>query len=235
MHPTPPAVSAIRTARLAGVLHVVTLPLGYFSLVYVPRMLAQGAATSTPTTAEWLLRAGVVADIVGQLFFATAVLLLFDLLRPIGPRLARLMLMFALLGVPVACLDEVPQLAAAQTLSSSAALATVTSSAGDQVRALLILRTNGLQIAEIFWGLWLLPLAVLVFRSGFLPRLLAPLLATAAIAYLLDWTVGLLRPDITLPVHALFSLEITLPLWLLLRGVNRQQWEARVGAFKPPH
>jgi len=233
MRPTPPVVTASRTARLAGALHLATLPLGYFSLVYVPHVMGEGAAT-TRAAGDSLLRAGVAADIAGQVLFAAAALCLFDLLRSSGQRLAALMLMLALLCVPIACLAEVPQLAAAQLLGGAVNPSLGASTMSDEVRALLSLRMNGLQIAEVFWGLWLLPLAVLVYRSGFLPRFLSPLLVTAGIAYLVDWAVGLLRPTITLPIHHLFSLEITLPLWLLLRGINRAEWEERSGAPRTP-
>jgi Domain of unknown function (DUF4386) len=229
---TPPALSVNLTARLAGAIHLATLPLGYFGLVYAPRVLAQGVeAGLSASTAAWFLRAGTVSDVVGQVLFAIAVLLLFDVFRPFGRRLAASMLMLALLGVPIACLAEVQQVAAAESLRGAAHAALLTATERDQVSTFLAVRGNGLQIAELFWGLWLLPLSALVYRSGIVPRLIAPLLGIAAMAYLADWSFGLLRPDLTLPVHYLFSLELSLPLWLVIRGVDRQRWAEGVGSL----
>jgi len=41
------------------------------------------------------------------------------------------------------------------------------------------IRESGIRLTQIFCGIRLLPLGVLVFRSGFLPRVLGILLAIA--------------------------------------------------------
>lgn len=147
-----------------------------------------------------LLRLGLVSNIVGQVLFAFAVLFLFELLRPINRRQATSMLLLAQVGIPMACLNEVSLLAAAQTLAPK--------------------------------GLWLIPLAILVSRSGFIPRLIALLLCVAAVAYLPDWTLGLIQPELALPFQHLFTFELSLPLWLTVRGINLQRWSARMEALQ---
>lgn len=218
--------SAVRTARLAGILHLATLPVGYFSLVHVPRVLADGLNVAPPVQIARLLRLGVASDIAGQVLFACAVLLLHELLKPAQHRLANLMLLFALVGVPMACLSEVPQLAAANGLLSG--------TPGEIVTRLLDLRNQGLQLTELFWGLWLLPAALLFYRSRLIPRLIPALIGVAGVAYLIDWSLALSWPELNLPLHHLFTLELTLPLWLTLRGIDRERWEALMTVHPEP-
>jgi hypothetical protein len=85
---------------------------------------------------------------------------------------------------------------------------------------------QGILVSEIFWGLWLLPLGVLVYRSGFLPRFLAVWLFINGLAYLILSSTGLLVPQY---YDAAFSLatpvlmgEVALMLWLLIVGVRVQ-------------
>jgi hypothetical protein len=85
----------------------------------------------------------------------------------------------------------------------------------------LDLYQHGFSIAHIFWGLWLFPLGYLVFKSGFLPKVIGVLLVIAGVGYLIDFTFFFLFPDIT------FVGEVVLLLWLLIKGINVEQWEKR--------
>ena len=76
-----------------------------------------------------------------------------------------------------------------------------------------------------------MPLGYLVFRSGFLPRLLGILLIIACAGYLADVVVRLLFPGIDATVSQFtfvqftFVGELLLPLWLLFKGVNVEAWQ----------
>jgi hypothetical protein len=85
----------------------------------------------------------------------------------------------------------------------------------------LRLHEYGLKVAQIFWGLWLLPLGWLVFRSGFLPRWLGILLLIAGAGYLIDLFIGVVFPSVGVTATTVtFVGELLLPLWLLIRGVG---------------
>lgn len=83
-------------------------------------------------------------------------------------------------------------------------------------------------ITQIFWGLWLLPLGYLVFKSGLLPRILGILLIIGGFGYLIDFFIFILFPnfDVTVSQFAFIG-ELLFPLWLLVKGVNVEQWEKR--------
>lgn len=140
-----------------------------------------------------------------------------------------LMVVLALLGVPIAFLFEVNHLAVLLLLSGTDYL---TAFDTDQLHALamlfLDLRNYGILVAQIFWGLWLLPLGYLVFRSGFLPGLLGVLLMIGCFGYVLDVVVLILSPNSNVTISQFtFIGELLLPLWLLFKGVNVEQWERR--------
>ena len=87
---------------------------------------------------------------------------------------------------------------------------------------------HGFSIAHIFWGLWLFPLGYLGFKSSFLPKVIGVLLIIAGLGYLVDFTLFFLFPDITVTVSEFtFVGEVLLILWLLIKGVNVEQWQKR--------
>jgi hypothetical protein len=94
------------------------------------------------------------------------------------------------------------------------------------------LHGRGLVVAEIFWGLWLFPLALLVYRSRFLPRFLGVWLALAGAAWVILSLVRILLPQYQNTVYrytqpAVFG-EIVFMLWLLIKGAKPQVPDAAV-------
>jgi hypothetical protein len=221
---TKPSVNT--TARLAGVFYLATVPLAFFGLKYVSSVPLVGAGAGPGLQAAVrLLRFGILANVIGLVLFSLAVLALYEIFRPVSERYAVLMAVLGLMSVPMMLLTEVGRLAALRLLTS-----------GDSGQATLFLGLyqDGLFISEIFWGLWLLPLAVLVYRSGFLPRLIGIVVAIGAVAWLADWGTELLLPGRTLPTGVLRLGELALPLWLLIKGVNVGMWQEVASARRSP-
>ena len=88
----------------------------------------------------------------------------------------------------------------------------------------LNLHHHGFVVAEIFWGLWLFPLALLVYRSRFLPRFLGVWLALAGVAWVLLSLTGVLLPQYYGKVYTFtqpaFFGEIAFMLWLVIKGAR---------------
>ena len=89
----------------------------------------------------------------------------------------------------------------------------------------ILLEKYGILIVGLFWGLWLMPLGILTYKSGFLPRLLGILLMINCVAYLADTVLAILAPDLRTmitPVMIVFQIigEIPFLLWLLIRGAK---------------
>ena len=137
------------------------------------------------------------------------------------------MLILFLVGVPIAMLNELPQLAVLQLLSGADYLNVYT--LGQlQAAAYLLLRLHdqGLLIAHIFFGLWLLPMGYLIFKSRFIPRIMGVLLVIAGLGYVVQSFAAFLGYNVNIILFTGLG-EVVFLLWLLIRGVNVEQWKKR--------
>jgi hypothetical protein len=174
---------------------------------------------------EWLFRSGTVSHLIGQIILIFLVLALYRLLKPVNREHAVLMVVLALLAVPIAFLNESNHLAALRLLANADDGAFTASQLQAQAMLFLDMRQNGILVAQVFWGLWLLPLGLLVFRSGFLPKLIGVLLVVAGAAYVIDSGTQLMFPGHATISQFTFVGEVLLPLWLLIKGVNVERWQ----------
>ena len=169
-------ISPLVRARVAGLLYLMANIFAPFTLLYLPsRFIVRGDAAATANNviaSESLFRFGIVGNLftfIANIFLA---LTLYQLLKVVNKNMASLMVILFLVGVPIAMLNELPQLAILQLLGGADYLKAYPT---DQLQALayLLLRLHdqGLLIAHIFFGLWLLPMGYLVFKSGFIPGL----------------------------------------------------------------
>jgi hypothetical protein len=219
-----------RTARIAGLLYLMNVPLGIFGTLYVSsRLIVSGDAATTAKNliaSESLFRLGIVSNLLATIVMILVVLVLYRLLKPVNKTIALLMVMFVLIGAPISMLNKLNQFAVL-FLSGADYLTVFTT---EQLQALvtlfLRLHNRGSNIAFIFWGLWLFPLGYLVFKSGFLPRILGILLMIACCGYVIDSFAILLGSHVGISMFAALG-EVLFLLWLLIKGVNVEQWEKR--------
>jgi hypothetical protein len=184
------------------------------------------AATANNIVAsESLFRLGIVSDLLAALVMLFVVFALYRLLKPVNKGLALMMVILVMVAVPIAMLNKLNQIAVLQLLSGADYFAVFTT---EQLQglALLFLRlhSQGGSIAFIFWGLWLFPLGYLVFQSGFLPRILGILLMIACFAYVINSFSTFLGYRVNAGMFAAIG-EVLFILWLLIKGVNVEQWE----------
>ena len=223
MHPTK------KLAHIAGVLYLLVVLIGPFVLIYAPGKLfvaGDAAATAANILAhESLFRANIVAGLVGQLLFISVVLALYWMLKGVNSRLAAVMLIVILIDAPLAFLSVANEVATLSFLRDADILAVFDKPQRDAVATLLInFDRQGVFVSEMFWGLWLLPLGVLVHRSGFLPRFLGIWLFANGLAYVALSLAGLVVPQhystaMTIATPVLFG-EVALMLWLLIKGAR---------------
>lgn len=221
---TPP----LAVARLAGLLYLAVVPLGVFSLLYVPaQIVVPGDAAATAARlagSESLLRLGIASDLLAGILMILVVVTLARLLRPASETATLLMVCLLLAAVPIAVLSQAFQLGALLLVNGSGYLEAF--SAGQrEALALWSLRMHGrgTSFAFIFWGLWLLPLAFLVYRSGFLPRVLGIVLALAGIGYVIDSFSSVLGHGTSIGLVTGWG-EVVFLLWLLVKGVDVERW-----------
>jgi hypothetical protein len=219
-----------KTARVAGLLYLVVALTGAFSIMYVPTtLIVPGNATATAdniTSSELLFRMGIASGLICQICFIFLVLTLHRLLRDVDRAYAAAMVALVIVAVPIAFLNMLNNLAALIVLSGAEFLSAFNPA---QLQALamtfLNLHEQGIVIVEMFWGLWLFPFGILVFKSGFIPRALGVLLMLACVAYLTDSFTSLLLPRYKDFVSSLTAApaglgEFAIMLWLLIKGVK---------------
>jgi len=226
--------STKKAARVAGLLYLVASIFGVFSLVYIPSLFpASGDATATANkirTSEFLFRGGIVGNLVGTTIFIFVALALYRLLKGVNKKHALWMLILILLSVPISFLNELNQIAALKLASGADFLSAFDQPQRDAlVMAFLNFHNSGYLLAEVFWGLWLFPFGALVYRSGFLPRILGVLLMPAGCAYVAVVFTALLFPAYRHPVGRVAEVlqfgELPIIFWLLIMGAKDQPLE----------
>jgi uncharacterized protein DUF4386 len=215
--------------RFAGVLYVLTSIVGFFAMGYVPRnLIVDGNATATASNIaahETLFRLGIAGELIGQAGFLFVALALYVLLKGVNRRQATLMVTLIALSIPIAFLNELNAIAALVLVRGADFLSVFAKPQRDALAMLFInLHGHGFDVAELFWGLWLFPLALLVYRSRFLPRLLGVWLAIAGFAWVILSLTGVLLPQYQDKVYTdsqpAFFGEIAFMLWLVIKGAK---------------
>jgi len=221
-----------KTARMAGFLYLLMTPLSILGIIYIPTLIVSGDPVATVNhimAHELLFRLSMVSALLVQIVQIIVALLLYKILKPVNKDRAVLMVIFILVAVPIAMLNEVNNFAALLLAGGAGSLPGFSA---DQIQALvpmfLEFHKYGINIASIFWGLWLFPMGYLVFKSGYLPKFLGVLLIVIGLGYLIDFVTFSLFPNFHFMVGTFTGfLEILLPLWLLIKGVNVERWEKR--------
>ncbi|HEX7198282.1 MAG TPA: DUF4386 domain-containing protein, partial [Dongiaceae bacterium] len=215
--------------RFAGLLYVLISIAGAFALVYVPsKLIVHGNATATAhniAASETLFRLGIAGNLIFEILFMWVALALYDLLKGVNQRQASLMLSLIVVSLPIALLNELNAIAALILVRGADFLAIIDKPQRDAMAMLFLnLHSHGFGVAEIFWGLWLLPLGLLVYRSGFLPRILGVLLMANCFYFLAISFTFLVLPqykDIVARWTAPLQFgEILFMLWLLIKGAK---------------
>jgi hypothetical protein len=216
--------------RVAGAWFLLLILIGPLSLIYVPgRLFVSGNAGATVDNIvahEWLFRFAMVGDLAGGVVLIFLVMALHRLFKGVDRNLAALVVIFGGVMPAVITFVGVVSDAAALMIARGADFLSVFDKPQRDALAMLFLRLRDHQntAAEVLWGVWLLPLAMLVYRSRFLPRFLGVWLILNGIAYVILSLTGELLPQYQ---HQVFDLsrpvrfgELALMLWLLIKGAR---------------
>lgn len=220
-----------KIARSAGLLYLITFVTGMFSLVYVPSHIFVShdlpATIDQIIASQTLFRVDVASSLIMQVAFLLLPLVLYQLLRSVNQTMAMLMVALAVVSVPIGLTSLSHRLDVLSLLSNASLTHTVTPELLQfSVKQSLDAYGNGLQITNLFWGLWLLPFGYLVVKSGFLPKVLGGVLIIGGFGYIDDvfgdllmahYADSFLAPYVLLP--AMIG-EVGMILWLLLVGVR---------------
>jgi hypothetical protein len=218
-----------RQARIAGLLYLlvaITAPLG---LMVVPaRLIVAGDPAATAALVaghDTLLRMGMASELFHQAVEVFMVLVLYNLFKPVNRTLAQQMLVLGVVPIPMVFINVLGEVAASTVASGPAWLAAFGKPQLDALALLLMhLHAQGLQLAAVFWGLWLLPLGLLALRCGFIPKVFGWLVIASSLGYVLGSFTSLIAPGLAstfaTPVFLLQLGEPMMILWLVLVGAR---------------
>jgi hypothetical protein len=222
-----------KNARISGALYLLYIIVQVFADVLGrSKIIVYGDAATTAKNilaSAWQFRLGFMLDLFAAVLFLLAAWALYKLLKPVNENLALLFLLLNLGGVTIQCASDLFLFAGQHILSGSDYLKALQP---DQLQALamlfITLYKNGFMgIAQMFFGAWLFPLGYLVFKSGFLPKILGIVLMIHCVVWLTTSLQFFLFPGfiaITYVSNTLGTVaEFGLTLWLLIMGVKEQE------------
>jgi len=239
LRPGSPAVSPQRYARIGGLLYLIIIVAGVSGELFLRGpMIVSGNAAATAEHIELeptLWRVSLAGDLVMHLCDVGVMLAFYVLLRPVSQNLAFAAVLFNLIQTAVAVANKMNLMVPLFLLGDAGYLGAFTL---EQRQALsyVAVRTHdyGFGVALVFFGLECLVVGYLIVRSGYLPGVLGVLMQIAGASYLVNSFALILAPAVAsrlFPAIMLppFVAELSMALWLLLKGVNIAKWEQQTG------
>ena len=216
--------------RVAGFWYLLLIVIGPLRLIYIPsKLFVDGNATATANNIaahEWLFRFGIVSDLVCGVMLILLVMAFYRLFKGVDQNLAVLVVIFGgVMPALIIFVGVVSDAAALMVVRGADFLSAFDKPQRDALAMLFLnLRDHQNTAAEILWGVWLFPLALLVYRSRFLPRFLGVWLAIGGFAYVALSLTGELMPQyqdtvFTYAQPAFFG-ELAIMLWLVIKGAK---------------
>lgn len=221
-----------KQARIAGILYMLSaFPMAFTELFVRSKLIVWGNSNSTAQNIinnQSLYNIGFICDVLGASLFTIVPLALYKLLKNVHKEYAYLMVILALISVPIMTLNMVNHANVLELLKGAEYLSVFKT---DQLNALALLSIDahgtGYLISQIFFGLWLLPLGILVYKSGFIPKILGILLMAASVCYLIQFLTIFLFPNLGWIVHPIVNAmvgfgELGIIFWLIIMGVKKR-------------
>jgi hypothetical protein len=226
-------------ARTGGLLYLIIIVIGALGeLVVRGGLIVSGDPAATAEkirSSEFLWRLGIAGELLLLVCAVALTLIFYVLLRPVSRVLALLAVFFNLVSIAVEADSALHLVATLFPLGNGNSLKILDP---NQLHAMAYFsirsHESGFGVALIFFGCVCLVDGYLIFRSGYLPRVIGVLMQIAGLCYLTNSFALILSPSFA---HRLFPAillpafvgEASLCLWLLVKGVNLQRWNEQAG------
>lgn len=226
-------------ARQAGVLYLFLALTGMFGILYVPtQIIVSGDVAQTALNIkanELLYRLGIVSQLTCQTLFVYLVLSLHRLFAKVDAHYSRQMVALVIVSVPIAFLNMLNQIAALLIVSGPDFLSAFEP---QQLNGLLMLffrlYEQGIFVAQVFWGLWLIPFGILLYKADFMPSILGIFMVAGGVGYVVASFVELVFPEFGPSVGPIATIpsaigEFGTMFWLLIKGVKDKKVVSTAG------
>ena len=218
-----------KTARIAGLWYLVLAIGAGYTWLYITKTFVSENAVATvqnilATENQYIL--SIILSIVGQIGFIFLALTLYRLFKNVNQTQARLMLTFVLISVSVMFVNIIFQTGALVFLNRANYFTAFTTEQIYELTTMLLhFNIIGVYVVDIFWGLWLFPLAYLTYKSGFFPKIIMYVLVISGIGYMADSLSFIINSEVHAVLKNYLSIpealgEIVMLLWLLIKGVS---------------
>ncbi len=217
-----------KTARLAGLLFFLWIITGFYDMFFVsPKIFVSGdtiASAQNILKYEFLFRTSIYSGLITNTIWVALVWVFYQLFRTVNDRYAKLLVASVLVQVPVAFVQAGLSIATVITLKGEILNSFELVQRQDLAMAFLKIKDYCVSALVLFYGLWLFPLAILIYQSAFIPRFLGVWLIINGVVYVLLSFANIVLPEykdivFTYGMPAMFG-ELVLMLWLLIKGTR---------------
>jgi hypothetical protein len=218
-----------KIARIAGILYLINAITGATGIIIVPgKLIVPNDIAATALNIinnEFLFRIGILSSILCQIVFIFLALTLFNLFENVSRNLTRTLLTLVVVSVPVAFFLIFNQLEAFGILQNNYMTSVELIQKQELAMSKLQIYQDGVVLIGVFWGLWLIPFGQLVYKSGFIPKVLGVFLIAGGSSYLLDVCVFILIPEFHRQTNIMVAVissiaEVSMVVWLLIKGIK---------------
>lgn len=221
-------------AKSAGILLLISILAGVFGeIVVLSKLVVSGNANATAANireSNFLFRFGFASYLVEAICDVILILLFYELLKPVSKNAARLTILFGLVSMITFAFTELFYIATPFILHANF----LSVMPAEQVNSLAMLSLKlygyGNGVFMLFYGIATGIRGYLIFRAGYLPKVLGILLMLGGTCFVIRNFLLVLVPsyasDLLLLPTGLGM--IALALWLLIKGVNMNIWNAKV-------
>ena len=217
-----------KTARLAGLLYLIWIITGLYAMLYIPSQINTQSDANTAAqnilSNEFLFRTSIINGLISSAIWVFMVLVFYRLFKSVNGRQGKLMVALVIVQIPTSFIMEAFNITSLMIMKGEI-LKTFDLSQRQDL-SMLFLKINDYVVLalELFWGLWLFPLGILVYRSRFLPRFLGVWLIINGFAYVVLSFTSLLLPQYKDMVFKIafpaMLAEVAFMLWLLIKGAK---------------
>ncbi len=212
-----------KLARIAGICYLALIVSGVFAEIIVRQKLFNQANDQNIleiiTANKQLLKIGFISDLIMLCSYTLLAYFLHLLLKKTQKDLANLFLICVVIAIAImganllnhVALDTLPTV----NFSNENLI--------NQMQYTIKMHQNGYHIAQLFFGLWLLPLGITLIKSKFFPKFIGIFLIIGCFGYLIDMVSFFMFSNtnnmVTLPADIG---EFSLCIYLLIKGVKHQ-------------
>jgi hypothetical protein len=225
-------------ARIAGILYLYIMIAGSFAELFVrSKLVVSGDAEATAvniTANEFLFRLGFSGELLHLAFDVVIAMILYALLKPVDRNIALLAAFMRFACDIILAVASLSHFAALKFLTNADYLM---SFQPEQLHTLALvamkLHGDAYAISLVFFSFACLSLGYLIYKSGFLPKIIGALMTIAGVCYLISSFTHFLNPRVSAMLFEplfipIFIAELSLTFWLIVKGVDAAKWKEKV-------